>query len=67
MNDLKSQHSLTFQFISFYNKSANQFFERVTQHLRELIYFFSDELKNLNNPTDLQILDAIICISMAFG
>jgi len=45
MQELKL-HTFTFQFTNFYDRNTIEFSERVTQHLRESIYIFSDEKLN---------------------
>jgi hypothetical protein len=39
-------NTLTFQFISLYDRTIFHFVERVTQHLRESIYILKDERLN---------------------
>jgi hypothetical protein len=43
MDQFKTQENLTFQFISFYDRTIFHFVERVTQHLRESIYVILEE------------------------
>jgi hypothetical protein len=46
MEESLKTNSLTFQFISWYDRTIFHFVERVTQHLRESIYILNDEKLN---------------------
>jgi hypothetical protein len=46
MEESLKTNSLTFQFISLYDRTIFHFIERVTQHLRESIYILNDERLN---------------------
>ena len=58
MDQFKTQENLTFQFISFYDRTIFHFVERVTQHLRESIYVILEE--SINNSHESVTLGDII-------